>query len=537
MALAFDFGTCNTVVARWNDALEDVETPYMTNLTKTYSFTDNREARVIPSLIHYSSDSAKTIGVQVEANGLNTHPGTFRWLKMDLLRTGGGNRGRRVNGEHVYPRTAASELVDSILLFVQGHFGQIDDELVVTVPVEAFDHYLDWLREAAVKRFPRGVHVLDEATACILGYMNHIRDREVYCVIDFGGGTLDVSVVRTNLHGEGSCDVLGKAGEEIGGMLVDHWLLEHVQQEEGLTDEDIADIGTALLSKIEEAKIELSNGSKEVEIQQYNDLTGRLVSCRITADVFSTMLKEPRKPNNNSLYQLITRTLDLALEQANDKAGVRKKELKGVFMVGGSSMLLGVPEHVEEYFPDCKTFAGNPFEAIAHGACRYAGGSINQALVHDYCLRSWNRQSMDFDFVPVVSRGTQYPTEKPVSSKYLKAPQEAQEFLGMVVYERSVMERPEISYINGPDGLQPVRKSVRQIEREKALNPEDSEFIHAVPPCNSGERRFVAGFGVDEHRRLTLWLRDLKEGNRSTIKLGDGTRIQLPVANLPVVKL
>jgi len=539
MALAFDFGTCNSVVARWNEALNDIETPDLPNLGIFYPQPGSEPARVIPSVIHFAVESALLVGSQVDAAGVVNHPGTFRWLKMDMLRNGGANRGRRVNGRVIYPRHAADELVDRILMFVRGYFGDIDEEIVLTVPVEAFDHYIDWLREAAIKRFPGGITFIDEATACMLGYIDMVLDREPYCIVDFGGGTLDVSVVRTDLlrAGHVKCRILGRAGEEIGGIMIDNWLLEHIQEEEGLTDDDIASIGPSLLEAIEGAKIAISNGSEQASFTRYNDVTGRLIEVTLTSATLKEALEKKREPGRNNLYQHIIRTLDRALDQARDRAGIRKEELKGIFLVGGSSLLPGIEEKIREFFPLNDVHAGNPFEAIARGACRYSGGIFDQTLTHDYCLRSWNRELRDFELVPVVPRGTPYPTGKPVCSKYIKAASDNQETLGLVIYERSSMSRPMITYVNGADGLRPVREGVRQECRQKPLNPEDSEFIHAVPPCHSGERRFIAGFGVDSNRRLTLWLRDTEENNRSYILLRDGSRLPLPVNDLPVVKL
>ena len=539
MALAFDFGTCNSVVARWNEALNDIETPDLPNLGILYPQPGSEPARVIPSVIHFDVESALLVGSQVDAAGVVNHPGTFRWLKMDMLRNGGANRGRRVNGRVIYPRHAADELVDRILMFVRGYFGDIDEEIVLTVPVEAFDHYIDWLREAAIKRFPGGITFIDEATACMLGYIDKVLDREPYCIVDFGGGTLDVSVVRTDLLGAGhaKCRILGRAGEEIGGIMIDNWLLEHIQEEEGLTDDDIASIGPSLLEAIEGAKIAISNGSEQASFSRYNDVTGRLIEVTLTSRTLKEALEKKREPDRNNLYQHIIRTLDRALDQARDRAGIRKEELKGIFLVGGSSLLPGIEEKIREFFPLSDVHAGNPFEAIARGACRYSGGIFDQTLTHDYCLRSWSRELRDFELVPVVPRGTPYPTGKPVCSKYIKAASDNQETLGLVIYERSSMSRPLITYVNGADGLRPVREGERQECRQKPLNPEDSEFIHAVPPCHSGERRFIAGFGVDSNRRLTLWLRDTEENNSSWILLRDGSRLPLPVNDLPVVKL
>jgi len=282
MALAFDFGTCNSVIARWNEALGDIETPELPNLGTSYPQPGAQKARVIPSMIHFGKDQVKLIGSQVGDGGLGNHPGTFRWLKMDMLRTGGANRGRRVDGTVIYPRLAADELVDRILMYVRGYFGDIDDDLVLTVPVEAFDNYIDWIREAAMKRFPRGVSIIDEATACILGYRNDVPDREPYCIIDFGGGTLDVSIVRTDLQqvGHTRCRILGRAGEEIGGIMIDNWLLEHVQKQEALNDDDIAAIGPSLLEAVEQAKIAISNGSKEASFTCITMLPGALLTAQ-----------------------------------------------------------------------------------------------------------------------------------------------------------------------------------------------------------------------------------------------------------------
>lgn len=539
MALAFDFGTCNSVVARWNEALKDIETPELPNLGILYSQRGDADARVIPSLIHFGEAELPLVGSQVAGAGLANHPGTFRWLKMDMLRTGGANRGLRVNGRVIYPRVAAEELVDRILMFVRGSFGDIDDELVLTVPVEAFDHYIDWLREAAIKRFPGGISIIDEATACMLGYGDEVLDNEPYCIVDFGGGTLDVSIVRTDLRStaHARCRILGRAGEEIGGIMIDNWLLEHLQHEHALSDDDIASIGPSLLEAVEQAKIAISNGSPEASFTRFNDMTGRLIDVTLTADNLQAVLETTREPGMNNLYQHIVRTLDRALDQARDRAGIRKEELKGIFLVGGSSLLPGIEQKIREYFPGTAVHAGRPFDAIARGACLFSGGVIDQTLTHDYCLRSWNRELRDFELVPVVPRGTPYPTGKPVCSKYIKAASDVQEVLGLVIYERTQMSRPLISYVNGANGLRPVKEGERLESRHKALNPEDNEFIRAVPPCRSGDRRFIAGFGVDSNRRLTLWLRDTEPGNQSTIRLRDGSILPLPVSDLPVVKL
>lgn len=515
MPLAIDFGTCNTIIARWNEALADVEAPSIPGLSGRYTYRVPRDgeaqtANVIPSLIHYGEEDNLRVGAQVSDAGLVNHRGTFRWLKMDMVR--GSRQKRRVNGRLITRSDAAGELLGRMLLFTRGHLGNADDDLVATIPVEAYDHYVEWLREAGGKHFPQGVLVVDEATACILGYRDTVKDGEVYVVIDFGGGTLDVSVVRTNLQADADrkCVVLGRAGEEIGGMLVDEWMLDHLASAEEVDRQDVDDVRTMLLTAVEEAKIALSSGDPDADVTVLNDLTATLISHTFSRDAFAELLED------KGLYDVVDATIDRALEGAQLKYGTRKSEIRGVFMVGGGSLLLGVHDLVKGKFRRCDVRCDNPFEAVARGACLYAGGDVTQDIVHDYCLRGWDSEIKDYVLVPVVPKGTEYPTERPVSAKYVKAACEGATRIGLVVIERSYMQLGE---------------------RLRELNPHDTEFIHADPPCALGERRFVAQFAVDEHKRLIISLRDTRENSRSYVQLANGERFDLPVKNFPVVRL
>jgi molecular chaperone DnaK len=536
MSIALDFGTSNTVFARWNDGLEDVETPHIDGLSKRYIYKhpdngEERTANVIPSLIHYGEGDNISIGARVESAGLVQHRGTFRWVKMDLLRNRKG--GRRINGRRIDNFQAASDLLSRILLFAEGHLGAGDKDLILTAPVEAYDDYVDWLREAAYKTAPFSIQVIDEATACILGYKKSVRNDEVYVIFDFGGGTLDISVVRVDLEAEGQrkCRILGRKGEEIGGMLIDQWLLEDLAQKKSLSTQDLEDVGTALLHSVEDAKIRLCSGDNEVEISQFNDLSGRLISHNFEPGVLRNILTQ------HGVYQTVSLTVEKALEQANERYGTHKSEIRGVFMVGGSSLLLEIKDLIQNLFPGRPLYFDNPFEAVARGACRYAGEDLSAALVHDYCLNSWNRNLKTYELKVIVPKGTQYPTEKPVCGKYINAACEGASTLGLVIIERSEMRRPEIIYEDDGSGLRAVETVNKEDINVRELNPEHREFIHANPPCERGDRRFVAAFGVDANKRLTLSLKDLEEGNRSFVRLSDNTDIPLPVKDLPVVRL
>ncbi len=538
MPIAIDFGTCNTVIARWRDGFRAAEMIRVDGLSRSFPFnapgeSRSREAFVIPSLIHYGEDTNLLLGQQVVEQGLSDHAATFRWLKLEMLR--GSARCRRVNGNVLSMRQASTDLLRNVLAFAVGQAGGGERDLVLTAPIETFDGYQDWLIETAGLVFPGTVRCLDEATACILGYQHMVQDNEAYMVFDFGGGTLDVSIAKVPAGGAGSAPakILGRAGEELGGGLIDQWMLEKMQLDSAVQDDDIAAIGVPLMAKVEEAKIALSSGRDKVDISQFNDRTGRSVSYSFTRARLTEVLKAHELP------MLVSRTMSRALEAAQQNYGLLPSQIKAVLMVGGTSLLLGVPDIVRTVLPRVPLMHDQPFEAVAAGACRYAGEDLNPTLVHEYAIRSWNRTQMDYDWVSVIPRGTRYPTDRPVSGRYITTGVSESDVLGMVVWERSQMSFPESSWGVGSDGqLQKLDQGERRVTGERELNPQAREFIHADPPCSMTEgKRFIVAFGVDRNKRLTISIKDSRAGNKSYVLTTGGEKVALPVKDFPLLKL
>ena len=132
---------------------------------------------------------------------------------------------------------------------------------------------------------------------------------------------------------------------------------------------------------------------------------------------------------------------------------------------------------------------------------------------------------------------TTYESLSELTGSMLNAACEGATRLGLVVVERSAMLRSEDVWEVVGGRLQRRDTIRREDVSLRELNPADREFIHADPPCTVGARRFIAGFGVDGNRRLTLSLKDPREGNRSYVQLSSGERLRLPLRNLPIVKL
>ena len=216
---------------------------------------------VIPSLIHYDADGRRWLGQQVIARELVESERTFRWMKRYI-----GHRSPaqiNVDGRSISHYDAGRDFLSAVLTFAVASLDCRDEVIVLTVPVEAFEHYEHWLtgvvEAAGMTRF----RLIDEPSAAALGYGACLEPGSVYLIFDFGGGTLDVSVIliddATKTNGQ-RCRVLGKAGAEIGGASIDQWLFQEVLRQAGRSDSDneVRAASRALLVACERAKEQLS---------------------------------------------------------------------------------------------------------------------------------------------------------------------------------------------------------------------------------------------------------------------------------------
>ncbi|MEI6063203.1 MAG: Hsp70 family protein, partial [Pseudanabaena sp. ELA748] len=191
MEYAIDFGTSNTVVARidGNGAIETV------NLTG-YSSLIADNPPLIPSFV-YVQDAVNEqvlIGQEVSDRGLD-YPnklGEQRFFKNFKRAIG-------CNGSMFVPELDGREVEFAMVgeWFLKRIIEQLSDadSLIFTVPVDSFESYRNWLAGVCEKLTVNRVRILDEPTAAALGY-GISGGGETLLVVDFGGGTLDLSLVK-----------------------------------------------------------------------------------------------------------------------------------------------------------------------------------------------------------------------------------------------------------------------------------------------------------------------------------------------------
>jgi molecular chaperone DnaK (HSP70) len=261
--LAVDFGTSNTLIAVWDGEKKEGVPLHLPEFGRIYQ-QGGEEISVIPSLIHYAAhpQDRRWIGAQVLQKSLYDSPRTFRWMKRYISH----RSPYKVNldGRELTPYIAGKDFLTTLLVYASQELNLRDEEIALTVPVEAYEHYENWLTSAVEATGIKRYRLIDEPSAAALGYGAHIQPGNVYLIFDFGGGTMHSSVILIEPEEvpdkNRRCRVLGKAGKDIGGATVDQWIYEkilHLNRFEA-GDETIREISNSLLVECEKVKETLS---------------------------------------------------------------------------------------------------------------------------------------------------------------------------------------------------------------------------------------------------------------------------------------
>lgn len=149
------------------------------------------------------------------------------------------------------------------------------DNVVITVPA----YFNDSQRKATITSASmagfKAIRLLNEPTAAAMAYGLFVAGTKVVVVFDFGGGTLDVSLMSIQ---DGKFEVLGiggdtnLGGEDLNNVIIDHLsellLKHHDIPRSALTMQDMIQ----LKKQAEQAKIALSN--EETATIELRDVAG-----------------------------------------------------------------------------------------------------------------------------------------------------------------------------------------------------------------------------------------------------------------------
>ncbi|MDJ0675802.1 MAG: Hsp70 family protein [Calothrix sp. MO_167.B42] len=517
MAIAIDFGTSNTVIARWNPVNKQAETLSLSGL----SIQQSLNPPLIPSLV-YVEDAAEDkvlVGQQVRDRGLDLS-GESRFFRSFKRGIGAEIQGflPELDGKTITFEQVGQWFLSRAIEELATLEGGLDS-LVLTVPVDSFEAYRHWLGRVCQELPVEQVRMLDEPTAAALGY--GLADQEILLVVDFGGGTLDLSLVRLAQSPQAAqkplgfllkwgnkslaedskqkvktARVLAKAGQNLGGTDIDNWLVDYFAQTQGLA---VSALTTRLAEKV---KIQLSSQQQASEVY-FDDENFDSYELALNRDTLENILKE------HSFFASLDESMTQLLQQAR-RQGIEVTDINGVLLVGGTSQLPAVQTWIKQYFDGDKIRCERPFEAIAQGALQLTQNvEIKDFLYHSYGIRYWNRRQNQHSWHSIIREGQAYPMTQPVE----------------LVLGASLENQPSIELIMGElgtdagSGTEVYFDGDRLITRRldngqtsvKPLNDRDGarSIAQLTPPGFPGSDRIKILFLVDEQRFLRITVEDL----------------------------
>ena len=500
---AIDFGNSNTVIAVWDEKTENAEVLPVPALCVPGSF-------LIPSRIAYEPDSRFFIGGQIGISA-SAEAKEFRWMKRYInLRS---PYSLRIGSARIDARQAAEDFLHTLTAAFFTTVGERPDEMIISVPVESFEHYSDWLLRD-LKCF-EGLHLrlIDEASAAAAGYGLNLHPGDTLLVVDFGGSTLQAVCVSVTEEGEVKgrcCRVLGKAGCSLGGMTLDRWIFEYALKRLGLfeSDREVKRNSAALLRWCEAVTLRLS----EEESVHFDFFSER--SFLLTRDDLNELFRE------KGLFDSLDSVLEEALRAAEDH-GLVRNSLTAVLPVGGSCLIPAVREHLANRFPPEVLIWGEPLGAVARGAAVIAGGMhIYDFIQHSYAIRYTDPRTGDYAFRTIVPKETKYPVSQVTDSMRLKAAFEGQQRFGIAIYEMlesriGKAEKNEIFFDeDGAVHVLPLTEEEADSEQRFWMNERNPLFLSSEEPAQKGIPRFEISFGIDANKMLTISVTDLTDSRQ-----------------------
>jgi molecular chaperone DnaK (HSP70) len=507
VGIAIDFGTSNTVVSFWAPDTQAPTTLRFPALSRLFEAGAD-DVAVVPSLVYVRGAAELVMGETVRSQrlGLSQPQRFFRSFKRDLAADFRPPE-RSIEAQVYNAESIAQAFLAEIWAAIKAQ-GIVPSLVIFTVPVGAFERYLNWFHSVASELALPEVKFVDESTAAALGYAVQ-RPGSTVLVADFGGGTLDLSLVRTSALAAGQAvlqaEVLAKIDAYVGGEDIDRWIVEDYLQRLGSSREAVGEVGWQnLLAIAERLKIQLSQ-TEEAKESWLDEESFMSYELGLTRSHFETLLEE--KLLLEQFRQAIDDVLALGLRK-----GLPKAEIEQVLLVGGSCQIKAIQQLFQSYFGRQRVRLHKPFEAVAHGALALTQiAGLEDYLRHGYAIRLWDPYSRGYNYFSLFEPGLKYPCKR-AEKLLLQAALEGQAEIRLDIGEVAQVTESEVVY----DGQGRMSsKPLRQQETYRSLesNHEQVCVARLDPPGQTGIDRIGIDFEVTEHRILVATVQDLLTGH------------------------
>ncbi|MCX5975561.1 MAG: Hsp70 family protein, partial [Coprothermobacterota bacterium] len=242
--LGIDLGTTNSEVAYLDHGRPQV-------------IPSSEGSHLFPSVVAFTKDGQRLVGEPARRQATLNPEGTVLAIKRKM----GTNAKITIFGKEYSPQQLSSFILQKMKADAEGYLGEKVDKAVISVPAYFNDSQRQATKDAGQIAGLEVVRLINEPTAAAFAYGLNKADKELkIMVFDFGGGTLDVTIMD---FGQGVFEVRSTSGDtQLGGTDMDNLLVEYIcdefKKDTGIDLRNDRMVMPRIREAAEKAKIELS---------------------------------------------------------------------------------------------------------------------------------------------------------------------------------------------------------------------------------------------------------------------------------------
>lgn len=388
--LGIDLGTTNSLgVIYRNSGVELVPNAYHEYLTPSAVYIDKQGNAIVGK-----------VALQKFYNGSNNAINLFKRLmgKSEFI---------TLRGKRFLPEQLSALIVQQIIQDAETYLNEKIDEVVISVPA-----YFNAVQRKATKKIGDYLkikvnRIINEPSAAALQCFGFKED-ETFVVFDFGGGTLDVSVVDCFDNVVSICAIAGD--NQLGGIDFDTLICEDFLNKNKLSLSKNAQEKPGLLQQCEKIKLHLQTHDHCDTKIKFKD---SLYEYSLTNDEFAKL--------SASIFERIR----LVIARAIKESGFSKQDINKLILVGGSCYMPILQRFVRDLVSVDIELVKDIDYLVVQGLGRYIGikqrdEEVKDLVLTDICPFTLNATSINYEnrsnpyAVPIIRRNSVLPISRTI---------------------------------------------------------------------------------------------------------------------------
>lgn len=316
---------------------------------------------------------------------------------------------------------------------------------VITVPATFNIVEVENTKKAGLDAGFKEIHIEKEPTAAAIAYNVDANDEATTFIYDFGGGTFDVSIIKSD--GEGEFEVCATAGNsKLGGEDLTNKLEEHVYDYlEDQYDLSMYSEDDSQLSREHYAynlkTIYWAAESCKMELSVSESTTMTLIDIYITDEEQKSVFLDMSR---QEFVDIIKPTINQTIAEMNNalsRADMMISDVDNIILAGGSSLIPCIQEQVEHYFGKNPSAGKNAATLIAEGAAIIADAIYGenhlikmQPKIFDQTYEDFGVALEKWNYSCIIPAGTTLPA---IAEKKYSLVENYQSQLNIKVFSRN----------------------------------------------------------------------------------------------------